>query len=123
MAIVMDGCVLSDNDTKCDALFLYHRGNRKYSFLVELKGAAEIEKAFYQLSYTRFQRDEYKNIIKKFNDIDQIKVNEKFAVVSNGMLPKPVVEKLENQYGIRVRSILHCESTTHIPDLKCLIAN
>ncbi len=72
MAIVMDGCVLSDNDTKCDALFLYHRGNRKYSFLVELKGAAEIEKAFYQLSYTRFQRYEYKNIIKKFNDIDQI---------------------------------------------------
>lgn len=115
IAIIIDKCIVTDNNTKCDALFLYENNNNKYSVLVELKGAAEIPKAFFQLDYTRKNRAEYKKIIEKFQVHKQ---NQKYAIVSNGMLSKPELEKLENQYKIRVKKILHCEATTPIPDLK-----
>lgn len=121
MAIIIDKCIIDDNNTKCDALFLYHKKTNKYSFLIELKGFGEIEKAFYQLNYTKNKREEYKHIINKFYDIDKRQVNQKFAIVSNGMLSKSELEKLENQYKIRVKNILYCEGTTPIPDLKGLI--
>lgn len=50
-----------------------------------------------------------------------LKQNQKYAIVSNGMLSKPELENLENQYKIRVKKILHCEATTPIPDLKEII--
>ncbi|MBE9561313.1 MAG: hypothetical protein IMF12_00435 [Proteobacteria bacterium] len=121
LAIVIDGCIIKDNESKCDALFLYKKETDKYSFLVELKGAGDIEKAFRQLSYTRNNRDEYKNIIKNFKSLDDKKVNQKFVIVSNGMLSKPKLESLEKKNNIRVKEILHCEATTPIPDLKALI--
>jgi len=92
-------------------------GTDQFSFLVELKGVKDISKAFYQLSFTR-NRPEYKEIIYKFKQIDNVKVYEKFIIVSNGMLSKTDLEKLENQYKVRVRSLLHCAATTPIPDLK-----
>lgn len=119
MAIIIDKCLITDNNTKCDALFLYQNSrNIKYSFLVELKGAGDIPKAFEQLSYTKNNRDEYKNII---NELGIDKRNQRFAIVSNGMLSKPELENLENEYKIRVKRILHCEATSPIPDLKELI--
>lgn len=42
MAIIMDGCMIQDNEPKCDALFLYQGTTKKYSFLVEIKGKTEI---------------------------------------------------------------------------------
>ena len=117
-AIIIDKCLIKDNNPKCDALFLYQQGSNKYSFLVELKGAGDIPKAFFQLDYTRKNRIEYKNIIEKFQVPKQ---NQKYAIVSNGMLSKPELENLENQYKIRVKKILHCEATTPIPDLKEII--
>lgn len=119
MAIVLDDCVISDHGKRCDALFLYRR-NLRYSFLVEIKGAGDIPKAFEQLSYTR-NRDEYQQIIDQFYKLENKRVIEKFAIVSNGMLSKPDLERLENAYKIRVKRILHCEATTPIPDLKDLL--
>ena len=66
MAIVIDQCIISDGRTKCDALYLYKKSNKKYSFLVELKGAGDIEKAFKQLSYTRDSREQYDDTIINF---------------------------------------------------------
>lgn len=121
MTIVLDKCIIDDNNTKCDGLFLYKTSSKKHSFLVELKGAGEIEKAFVQLSYTKYNRKEYKNIINLFYQLDNQKVLEKFAIVSNGSIEKTRLEILENQYNIRVKKILHSEATTPIPDLKELI--
>lgn len=119
MVIIIDKCLIIDNNTKCDALFLYQNDrNIKYSFLVELKGAGDIPKAFEQLSYTKNNREEYKNII---DNLQIQKSNQKFVIVSNGILPRIQIERLEDQYGIRVKKILHCEATTPIPDLKELL--
>ena len=60
VAIIIDKCLIKDNNPKCDALFLYEKSSNKYSFLVELKGAGDIPKAFFQLDYTRKNRTEYK---------------------------------------------------------------
>ena len=118
MAIIVDKCLITDNNTKCDALFLYKNDkNIKYSFLVELKGAGDIPRAFSQLSFTK-NREEYKNILESLQIPKQ---NQKFAIVSNGMLSKPELESLEEEYKIRVKKILFCEATTPIPDLKEVI--
>jgi len=117
--LVLDGCVIKDHDSRCDGLFLY-RKNIKYSFLVKIKGAGDIPKAFQQLSHTK-NRQEYREILRRFRELDNRRVIEKFALVSNWMLPKPMLEKLENQYGIRVKKNLHSEATRPIPDLKELI--
>lgn len=120
-AIIIDGCLITDNDPKCDALFLYDKGNRKFSFLVELKGAGDLPRAFKQLSYTRDNRREYWEIINRFNQTGSPRVQEKFVIVSNGMLSKPEIEVLEREYHILVKQILHSEPTTPRPDLKELI--
>ena len=121
LAIVTDQCIIKDKHTKCDALYLYKKTNNKYSFLLELKGAGDIEKAFKQLSYTRDNREQYKEIIKKFYEVDNKNVEEKFVIVSNGTLEKTRLEELENFYKIRVKKILHSEATTPIPDLKEIV--
>jgi hypothetical protein len=120
-AVILDGCVMRDNDTKCDALFLYDRGNRKYSFLVELKGAGDLQKAFEQLGYTLHHRLEYRRIVDIFDASPGGKTNEKCVIVSNGQIAKPAQERLENEYGVRVRKILYCEGNSRIPDLREVI--
>ena len=119
-AIIIDQCIITDNNTKCDALFLFHSNNKKISFLTELKGAGDIPKAFMQLSYTR-DRIEYKELIDKFKNIDNKIVDEKFIIVSNGTMNKINQEKFEEKYNIRVRAILHSEATKPIPNLRELI--
>jgi len=118
IAMIIDQCIIKDNDTKCDALFLFHSNNKKVSFLTELKGAGDIPKAFSQLSYTRDSREEYKNIIQSFFAIDEKKVTEKFFIVTNGLLDKKEWERLENENNIRVSGVLHSEPTTPIPNLR-----
>ncbi len=117
-AIIIDQCIITDNNPKCDAVFLFQSNSKKISFLAELKGAGDIPKAFKQLSYTKNSRIEYKNIIQKFADNDNKKVNQKFIIVSNGFLSKGNWEKLENEHRIRVTQILHSEATTPIPNLR-----
>jgi len=117
-AIVIDQCIITDNNTKCDALFLFNSVTKKVSFLTELKGAGDIPKAFRQLSYTKNGRDEYQTIINKFKLIDNKKIIEKFVIISNGILDKNEREKLENEYKIRVTAVLHSEATTPVPNLR-----
>jgi len=116
---IIDKCLITDNSTKSDAICLF-RGRKNYSFLIELKGFGEVEKAFKQLSYTRDNRDEYKNIIECFTKLDNKKVYEKFVIVTNGILDKKRQEKLENENRIRV-SILFSKDTTKIANLQSLI--
>jgi len=117
LAIVLDACVMQDNTTKCDALFVYRRPNGKWAFLVELKGAGEMEKAFDQLSQTR-RRSEYNWIVQQFANLDPRRVKEQFVVVSNGIMGKAERERLEEKYGLRVHMILHREPTRPVPDLR-----
>jgi hypothetical protein len=119
--IVIDDCIITDSKIKCDALFLYKKSNKKYSFLVELKGANHIEKAFKQLSCTRNKRKEYRDILKKFREIDNKNIEERFAIVSNGTMEKTRLEELEDSYNIRIKNIIHSEATTPIPDLRELV--
>ena len=118
IVMIVDQCLITDNNTKCDALFLFQSISKKVSFLTELKGAGDIPKAFKQLDYTSKNRDAYKEVIKKFTDIDKKRVMEKFIIVSNGFLDKSKKEELEEDHNIRITAILHSEATTPIPNLR-----
>jgi len=117
-AMVMDGCVLTDNHTKCDALYLFKGHGKKVAALVELKGASDIAHAFEQLAYTRKNRLEYQHLKHNLEQSGPGQLKEMAFIVTNGMLPKPAREKLENQHGIRVNAILGSEATRKVPDLR-----
>lgn len=116
-AIVFDGCVCTDNDIKCDALFLFANHKRKVAALVELKGAANIEHAYAQLAKTRL-RPAYKHLTEQLDRANKSPLTEKAFVVSNGMLSKPHSERLEKQHGLRVKQILHAEPGSKVSNLR-----
>ena len=62
--------------------------------------------------------EEYKQIIEHYNIP---KSQQKFVIVSDIQLNKVELTKLENEYKIRVGTILHSEPQTPIPDLKSKI--
>jgi len=117
-ALVLDGCVFTDDLPKCDGMFLFKSRNRKFAILVELKGAHDIPHAIEHLAYTQKLRHEYQQLIKRFHADGQGQLSERAFIVSNGMLSKPVLERLENKFAIRVNALLHCEATSPIPDLR-----
>jgi len=115
--IVIDGCIITADVPKCDALFLYHSRSKSYSILVELKGASDIPRAFEQLTKTK-NSTEYIDIYGKFCEYSNRTVYEKCFIVSNGMISKPVHEKLEKENSIRITAILHSEPCRTVPDLR-----
>ena len=115
IAVILDNCLIT-TQKRCDALFLL-KGSKNFSFLVELKGFGEIEKAFEQLAFTT-QRDEYKKIIECFKNLYRRKIYQKYFIVTNGKLDNSEKEKFENHYNVRVAQILTNEATKPIPDLR-----
>ena len=85
---------------------------------VTLNGASDIHRAFEQLSYTRWQRPEYADLKKRFNGASPGQLVETAFVVSNGMLSKPEMQRLEKTHRIRVRAVLHSEPVKKVPDLR-----
>lgn len=116
--LALDGCVFTNNNPKCDALYLFKSHNRKIAALVELKGAGDIAHAFAQLAYTKKQRAEYRQLRTQLDHSAPGKLVEKAFIVTNGMLEKPKREKLENHHGIRVNEILYSEPSSKVPDLR-----
>lgn len=119
-ALVIDGCVLSDNQPKCDGLFVFTSPSKNILALVELKGT-DIVRAFTQLAFVKKQRAEYVLIKQLVASQTSGRLVEKAFVVSNASIGKVEQERLENQLGIRVSAILHCEATTPVPDLRAYI--
>ncbi|MGM0700851.1 MAG: hypothetical protein ACQEUG_00440 [Pseudomonadota bacterium] len=118
VAVVLDGCVLHDNQSKCDGLFLWQGNQRHAAVLVELKGAGDIPHAFEQLAYVKRHRAEYRQLVNRLEEEVRGRVAEKAVVVTNGLLSKPEQERLENHHGIRVMAVLHCEASSPIPELR-----
>lgn len=111
--IAIDKCLIDKDRKKCDCMFIYKKSASKtITFLVELKGKNHIKSAFEQLSLTK-EYEEYKNIISQLTN-----PSEKFVIVSDVQLNKIELNKLENEYNIRVRSIRFSEPQSPIPDLK-----
>lgn len=79
---------------------------------------SNIPHAFEQLAFTRKQRPEYQRLKAQLDDYGPGQSMEKAFIVTNGMLPKPLREKLEKQYGIRVNEILQFEPSSKVPDLR-----
>lgn len=118
-AIVIDGCVITDKGLKCDGLFLFKSAcGKKFSCLVELKGARDIPHAFAQLACVMHERSEYQEIIQSFKGDERGVVVERTVIITNGSLSKTQRERLERKYDIRVAEIIHGEATSKIPDLR-----
>lgn len=117
VAVVLDGCVMQDNQMKCDGLFLWKGRREAAAVLVELKGAGDIRHAFEQLAYTK-TRPEYRELVNHLRGISTGQVQERAVIVSNGILSKPERERLEDHHGIRVQAVLYSEASSPIPELR-----
>lgn len=116
-AVALDGCVFTDQQTKCDGLFLLAGRGGGIAVLVELKGT-EIEHAFAQLAFVRNHRPEYLAIKDHFAAHCGGRIYEKAFVVSSARLSEPKKEALEETWGIRVQAVLYCEPAAKIPNLR-----
>lgn len=116
-ALVIDGCVCKDNNPRCDGMFLL-KGNQKCAaLLVELKGI-RIDEAAEQLAWTKNNRIEYREIIELFVADCNRRVYEHAFIISNYIPTKRELIHFENQYQIRIKSIVHSEPTKPITDLR-----
>jgi len=119
LAMVLDGCVFTDgNAPKCDGLFLFRKNGKKVAALIELKSACHIDDAFPQLAYVRYQRAEYGKIVASLETSGSGSVHHIAYIVSNGKLDTSRKERLEDEHGIRVKSILYCDSISSIPCIR-----
>jgi hypothetical protein len=115
-AIVIDGCVCSDQNRRCDGLFLYKRSNKRWMILVELKGS-HIDDAFEQLASTR-SRSEYHEIVDLFQEGRNHSITHLAFIISNHLFSKIDKQKYESRYGFRVKGVLLGAATSPIPDLR-----
>ncbi|MGB5232742.1 MAG: hypothetical protein WBN83_14610 [Desulfoprunum sp.] len=77
-----------------------------------------IPHAFEQLAYTKRHRPEYAHLKNQLDQAGPGALIEKSFIVTNGMLPKPEIERLENRHKIRVSALLHSEPSKKMPDLR-----
>lgn len=115
--LVIDGCVIRDNQPKCDGVFLYRRNNLHWLILVELKGS-DIPHAFEQLAYMRTSRREYNVLKSSFMASQTGNLKEEAFIISNHTISRVDQQKMERQWNVRIKAILHSEPTTPIPDLR-----
>lgn len=116
-ALVIDGCICTDNNLKCDGLFLFRQGVKNWMILVELKGD-DLDRAFSQLSHTRNNRVEYSEIRDLFMKNHSGQLYQTAFIVSNKIPDKNELQKLENGHNLRLKACLHSEATTPIPDIR-----
>ena len=116
-ALVVDGCIITDNNTKCDGLFVLVSPSKCVMALVELKGR-DILHALEQLAYVRNQRSQYKQLKQLVTQQSRAAIVEKAFVISSFTVDKVDRESLETQYNGRVAAILHSRATTTVPDLR-----
>jgi hypothetical protein len=119
-AVVLDGCVFTDQQMKCDGLFIFESQNHIVLSLVELKGK-DIAHAFEQIAYVKNQRTEYGQIKQQVVQQAIGNLNEKAFVVSSALISKTDKEKLESHYQLRITAILHSTATTPVPDIRSYI--
>jgi hypothetical protein len=116
--VVMDGCACHQGvGPRCDGLFLLKARAKRWMISVELKGT-NFDDAFEQLAETRTSRPEYQSIKSLFQAQGKGLLLESAFIVSNKMLGLLEKSRLENQFKIRVRSILFSEATSPVPDLR-----
>lgn len=85
--------------------------------LVEFKGG-DIDHAFEQIKYTREKRTEYSSLKNQFSQNRKGNIIESAFVISNHRINPVSHQKLEKNYGVRVKAVLHSEATTPLPDLR-----
>ncbi len=117
LALVLDGCVLTDNQPKCDGLFLWCGRGKGAAILIELKGT-DLGKGFEQLAYVLHHRPEYRHLRQQLADNCTGPVKDKAFMITSAPISYPQKEALEERYGIRVAAILHSDASSKIPELR-----
>ena len=85
--------------------------------IVELKGT-RLQDAFDQLTYMKYQRPEYVELLELLKEDSPVTVSELAFIVSNYIPTKREMHDFEKSNTIRVNNILHSEANKPIPDLR-----
>ncbi len=117
IALVLDGCVIKNNRSTCDGLFLLKAPHKKWMIPVELKGTHFYD-AFQQLAVTIKVLPEFNEIFTLFKSNEPSKIKVHAFVVSNAMINTRDQQKLEQLHEIRVKKILHSTATRPIEDIR-----
>lgn len=98
--ITIDGCLITKG-SKCDCLFFYETSNKRYAFLVELKGT-DYAHALEQLATTKAHE---KYIVLR-DSIKPISKEKAVAIVGEkAKTNRPKKEEWEEENGIRLKVV------------------
>lgn len=117
VALVLDGCVIKNGRSTCDGLFLLKTTHQKWILPVELKGT-HLYDAFKQLANTIKELPEFKAICTAFQANEPLKIITNSFIVSNAMLSRKEIVKLEKIHKIRVKSVLFSAATQPLEDIR-----
>ena len=102
-AIVLDGCLLPEQTSKCDGLFLFLQGNKIRLLLIELKSLHNIEDAceqFIAVKNNQTYKDLYRHIK---NNNKNIQLIEKCFIITTGSIDRDAEAKLEKSIGLKLK--------------------
>lgn len=126
-AIVLDGCLLSDDSKRrCDGLFLFCKASKIYIVLVELKGT-HIEDACDQLACVKNEHQEYANLFKLIENHKKVKIIEMFFIITNVAVSSREQRRFNKEYNMRFEIITNPRrkrrQNSITPDLRARILN
>lgn len=104
-AIVLDGCLLPEQTSKCDGLFLFLQGNKIRLLLIELKSLHNIEDAceqFIAVKNNQTYKDLYRHIK---NNNKNIQLIEKCFIITTGSISRRTEAKLEKERKIKIKIV------------------
>lgn len=119
IGLALDGCVFTDNQKKCDGLFVLKQDRQVFIVLVELK-ATHVEDAYEQIAYVRNDRQEYADLTKYLGELvaNRSQIRQQAFIVSTSAIDRRTQQKLEKSSGIRPRIITLGKPSSSAPDLR-----
>lgn len=122
IAVALDGCVFTDNQKKCDGMFILSRSDRTDLLLVEMKGS-HLEDAYEQIAYVAEHRQEYTDIVAHLASLPPANrpVRTSSVIVTTGLINPRDREKLEKAWGIRPEIITVQKPARAAPDLRTIL--
>ena len=119
VAVALDGCVFTDNQKKCDGMFVLFRSHQIDVLLVELKGS-HLEDAYEQIAYVVNHRQEYADFVSHLASLAPTnrRIRESSVIVSSGKINERDREKMEKAWGVKPEVITAQKPASAAPDLR-----
>jgi hypothetical protein len=119
--LALDGCVFTDNQKRCDGLFVLKQARQVFIVLVELK-ATNVTDTHAQIGYVRHDRREYTDLVEHLSGLVGHRNNiiKREFIIATEVIGGPKRQNLE-KYKPRPRINTLGKPNSSAPDLQTVL--